>query len=40
MTYQTKIRYKYAPFIRKKSVVPPDEIFKNVKVDKQEIDDS
>ena len=34
------LKYKYAPFIRKKSVVPPDEIFKNVKVDKQKIDDS
>ena len=24
------LNYKYAPFIRKKSVVPPDEIFKKV----------
>jgi hypothetical protein len=34
------LKYKYTPFIRKKSVVPPDEISKNVTIEKQGIDDS
>lgn len=34
------LKYKYAPFVRKKSVVPPDDVFKNATVDKQTVDDT
>jgi hypothetical protein len=34
------LKYKYYPFTRKKSVVPPAEIFKNPNTEKQEINDS
>ncbi|MCF8298378.1 MAG: hypothetical protein K9J13_12600 [Saprospiraceae bacterium] len=34
------LNFKYAPFVRKKSVVPPDEILKNKQLNYQEIIDA